>query len=112
MTPVFASSPASSAAEAMSSAPPGGWTGPLALSLSDSKPCLGTVSVAGGLAVSFARLRVCGFFLAIEALAFLALSFPSTFASFTAFAFFGVFVFAVAGIVVVARAALRRGLER
>jgi hypothetical protein len=43
-TPALASSPRSSAADATSSSPPGGETGPLARSPSHSKPCLGTGS--------------------------------------------------------------------
>src|SRR5271167_3215084 len=42
--PAFASSPTISAAEATNSAPPGGRTEPLMLSVSDSKPCLGAGS--------------------------------------------------------------------
>jgi hypothetical protein len=42
--PAFASSPTISAAEATSSAAPGGCTGPLAASPSHSKPCLGAAS--------------------------------------------------------------------
>src|ERR1700759_155161 len=42
--PAFASSPTISAAEATSSAPPGGWTGPSVRSLSHSKPCRGAGS--------------------------------------------------------------------
>ncbi len=45
--PALASSPKISAAVATSSAPPGGATGPLARSKSDSKPCLGTSSEGG-----------------------------------------------------------------
>lgn len=44
LTPVLASSPASSATEATSSAPPGGRTGPRSESSSDSYPCGGTGS--------------------------------------------------------------------
>jgi len=48
VTPDLASSPASSAADAMSSVPPGGWTGPRNESGSASNPCLGTGSSAAG----------------------------------------------------------------
>ncbi len=44
--PDFASSPTISTAEATSSVPPGGSTGPRARSASDSNPCLGTASLA------------------------------------------------------------------
>ena len=42
--PTFASSPTISAADATSSAPPGGCTEPFMFSLSDSNPCLGAAS--------------------------------------------------------------------
>ena len=44
--PDFASSPTISTAEATSSVPPGGWTGPRARSASDSNPCLGTAPLS------------------------------------------------------------------
>ncbi len=46
-SPTFASSPTSSTADATSSAPPGGWTEPVAVSLLDSNPCLGAASRLG-----------------------------------------------------------------
>lgn len=49
-TPAFASSLTISAAVATNSAPPGGCTGPLARSISDSNPCRGTDSSTSGAA--------------------------------------------------------------
>lgn len=46
-TLALASSLTISAAVAISSVPPGGWTGPLARSMSDSNPCRGTESSTG-----------------------------------------------------------------
>jgi hypothetical protein len=43
-SPALASSPTISTADATSSGPPGGCTGPLTLSLAHSKPCVGTRS--------------------------------------------------------------------
>lgn len=95
-TPAFASSPASSAAEETSSEAPGGCTGPLAISPSTSKPCLGTASLRGVAPVE--RLVLVG---GLRTLARLA-------AGACVDAFAEVFAGAPAAL----RAASRRGLER